>query len=476
MEKIRELFAGMIVKKDNKNDQFSILGIPSFIRDWFIRRYANENGEINTDFVASKIKEILPRKENVNQILDKLYQGENVKFLAKIEVNIDLKKTQVSFAINDLDIDFKDTIITPDVWEECKDYVLNSNGGVWGIVTLCVRRVKLGKSEENKIALLEFKNFMPYTIDLNYYKKARTNFSTEEWIDVVLSAIDYNADAFETEKEKLAIIKRLLPFAEKRLNMIELAPKGTGKSYLFSQISKFGWLSNGGTMSRAKLFYDMTKKQEGLVSCWDFVALDEVSTIRFSDIDEMRGAMKGYLESGTYTVGTKMGNGDAGVILLGNILQSEMDTNRDMFQNLPPIFHDSALLDRFHGFIEGWEIPRMNESKKARTWALNCEYFSSILHEMREDITYRKLVDEILDYDNNSDTRDITAVKRMVTAYMKILFPHWQKPSDVNAKEFEKYCLTPSVRMRKIMKIQMGIMDTEFLNKPFPNFGVKGVK
>ncbi|MBQ8845292.1 MAG: ATP-dependent protease, partial [Clostridia bacterium] len=193
MEKIRELFAGMIVKKDNKNDQFSILGIPSFIRDWFIRRYANENGEINTDFVASKIKEILPRKENVNQILDKLYQGENVKFLAKIEVNIDLKKTQVSFAINDLDIDFKDTIITPDVWEECKDYVLNSNGGVWGIVTLCVRRVKLGKSEENKIALLEFKNFMPYTIDLNYYKKARTNFSTEEWIDVVLSAIDYNA-------------------------------------------------------------------------------------------------------------------------------------------------------------------------------------------------------------------------------------------------------------------------------------------
>ena len=172
-------------------------------------------------------------------------------------------------------------------------------------------------------------------------------------MDIVLGAIDYNPEAFENEGEKLAIIKRLLPFSEKRLNMIELAPKGTGKSYLFSQISKFGWLSNGGVMSRAKLFYDMTKKQEGLVSCWDFVALDEVSTIKFVDIDEMRGAMKGYLESGTYTVGNKMGKGDSGIILLGNINQSEMDTEKDMFQNLPQIFHDSALLDRFHGFIEG---------------------------------------------------------------------------------------------------------------------------
>ncbi len=473
MEKLKELFAGMIVKKDCKNDQFSILGIPSFIRDWFIRKYADNNGEIDTDFVASKIKEILPRKENVNQILDKLYQGEKVKFLAKIEVNIDLKKSQLSFAILDLGIDFKDTIIPPAVWENCKDYILNTSGAVWGILTLFTQKVKNGNKEENKISLIDFKNFMPYTIDLNYYKKARKDFETSEWIDIVMSAIDYNPEAFASENEKLAIIKRLLPFAEKRLNMIELAPKGTGKSYLFSQISKFGWLSNGGVMSRAKLFYDMTKKQEGLVSSWDYVVLDEVSTINFSDIDEMRGAMKGYLESGTYTVGNKMGKGDAGIVLLGNISQNEMDTQKDMFHSLPQIFHDSALLDRFHGFIEGWEVPRMSENKKARTWALNCEYFSSILHEMREDITYRKLVDEILDYELSADTRDVTAVKRMVSAYIKILFPHWQKVSDVNRDEFEKYCLAPSVKMRKIMKTQMGIMDTEYQNKPFPNFAFK---
>lgn len=473
MEKLKQFFEGMIVKKDCKNDQFSVLGIPSFIRDWFIRKYADNNGEIDTDFVASKIKEILPRKENVNQILNKLYLGEKVRFLAKIEINIDLKKNMVAFAINDLGIDFKDTIITPKVWEECKDYILSTNGAVWGIITLETQKVKVGTKEENKISLVEFKNFMPYTIDLDYYKKARANFDTDEWINIVLGAIDYNPDAFETEDEKLAIIKRLLPFSEKRLNMIELAPKGTGKSYLFSQISKFGWLSNGGVMSRAKLFYDMTKKQEGLVSCWDFVALDEVSTIKFADIDEMRGAMKGYLESGTYTVGNKMGKGDAGIILLGNINQSEMDVEKDMFQNLPQVFHDSALLDRFHGFIEGWEVPRMSENKKARVWALNCEYFSSILHEMREDITYRKLVDEILDYELSADTRDVTAVKRMISAYIKILFPHWQKPSDVIKEEFEKYCLIPSVKMRKIMKTQMGIMDSEYLNKPFPNFASK---
>lgn len=473
MEKLQEYFHGMLVKKNCKNDQFSILGIPSFIRDWFIRKYADKNGDIDSDFVASKIRDILPRKENVNVILNKLFCGEQVKFLAKIEIDIDLKKNIISFAIPDLGIENKETYISSEVWEDCKDYILSANGAVWGILTLAMQKVMIGKKEENKISLRSFVNFMPYTIDLEFFKKARKAFDFEEWVDVVLGAIDYNPQAFKNIDEKLALLTRLLPFVEKRLNMIELAPKGTGKSYLFSQISKFGWLSNGGVMTRAKLFYDMQTKTDGLVSCKDYVALDEVSSIRFTDINEMRGAMKGYLESGTYSVGNKMGNGDAGLILLGNIHQDDMNIEKDMFSTLPDVFHESALLDRFHGFIEGWKIPRMSENKKANDWAINCEYYSSIMHELREDITYRALVDEILVVPSDADTRDVTAIKRITTAFVKLLFPHWQKESDVEKEYFEKYCLNPAVHMRYIIKTQMAIMDPEYAGKPIAQIAIK---
>lgn len=473
MEKLKELFSGMIVKKNCKNDQFSILGIPSFIRDWFIRKYSDSDGNIDADFVASKIKDILPRKENVNQILSSLISNETVKFLARIEINIDLKKNIISFDIPDLGIEHKDTYITNDVWDTCKDYILSNNGSVWGILNLKMTNIVVGKKEEKKISLKSFTNFMPYTIDLEYFKEARKQFEFDEWLDVVLGAIDYNPEAFENNDEKLALITRLLPFVEKRVNLIELAPKGTGKSYLYSQISKFGWLSNGGIMSRAKMFYDMQTKQDGLVACNDYVALDEISSIKFTDMGEMRGALKGYLESGSYAVGNKMGSGDAGLVLLGNIHKDDMDISKDMFSTLPELFHESALLDRFHGFVEGWKIPRMTENKKAKSWALNCEYFSSIMHELREDITYRSLVDEIVTTNTNADTRDVTAVKRITTGYLKLLFPHWQNKTQVDKESFEKYCLNPAIHMRSIMKKQMGIIDVEYQGKPMAEFKVE---
>lgn len=473
MDKLNELFNGMIVKKNCKNDQFSILGIPSFIRDWFIRKYADSNGDIDADFVASKIKDILPRKDNVNQILSVLFQGETSKFLARIEINIDLKKNIISFDIPDLGIDHKDTYIPSDVWDKCKDYILANNGNVWGILNLKMSNLVVGRKEEKKITLTSFTNFMPYTIDLDYFKHARKEFEFDEWLDILLGAIDYNPQAFASNDEKLALITRLLPFVEKRVNLIELAPKGTGKSYLFSQISKYGWLSNGGIMSRAKMFYDMQTKQDGLVACNDYVALDEISSIKFTDMSEMRGALKGYLESGTYAVGNKLGNGDAGIVLLGNIHKDDMDTSKDMFSTLPEIFHESALMDRFHGFIEGWKIPRMTENKKANGWALNCEYFSAIMHELREDITYRALVDEIVVTNTDADTRDVTAVKRIATAYLKLLFPHWQNKLDIDRDMFEKYCLNPAINMRKIIKTQMALMDVEYQGKRFSEFTLK---
>lgn len=472
-EKVRQYFEGMVVKKSSVQSIFSALSLPAFIRDWFIKRYSDKNGDVNVDFVLEKIKDIIPRKGEWNAILDSIMNGERVKFLAKINISLDIKANKVSFSLPDFDVKNTDTYISREVWNNCKDNLLSSDGDIWGIIELGYGQVQVSpKKVENRIQLIAFKNFLPYSVDLDYYKNARKYFELDEWIDLLLMAMDYNPSGYASRDEKLMGLTRLLPFLEKRLNIIELAPKGTGKSYVYSQISKRGWLSSGGVMTRAKMFYDMSKKTDGLVANYDYVALDEISTIKFPDASEMQGAMKGYLENGSYTVGTKAGKGDAGVVLLGNIRQDAMDVNVNMFETLPEVFGDSALIDRFHGFVEGWKLPRMNESMKASGFALNTEYFAEILHALREDIVIKDLIDTMLVVPDNADTRDTNAVKKIMTAYVKLLFPHWKSVADVDRDLMERYCLEPAVRMRGIIKKQLAIMDEEYRNKPMPEYAL----
>ena len=144
-----------------------------------------------------------------------------------------------------------------------------------------------------KIKLVGFKNFCPYTVDVDYYKDMRSHFSTEEWIDVILGAIDYNADGYETELQKISMITRLLPFIEKKVNIIELAPKGTGKSYVFGHISKNGMLTDGGKVTRSKMFYDASRRKPGFICGPDFVAIDEVKLGSCGDENETRSMLQG---------------------------------------------------------------------------------------------------------------------------------------------------------------------------------------
>ena len=230
-------------------------------------------------------------------------------------------------------------------------------------------------------------------------------------------------------------------------------------------------------MSRSKLFYDQSRGTEGLIANYDFVTLDEIQTISFTDVDEMRSALKGYLESGEYTVGTHKGIAWSGMILCGNIPKEIMDNDAttDMFTELPSEFHESALLERFHGFIKGWNIPRMNDDLKVNGWALNSEYFCSIMHELRNDSSYRAIVDRLIEVPDGADTRDTEAVKRIATAYLKLLFPRVRRPEDIRIADFNRYCLRRACKMRSIILTQMGIMDIEYAGRDIPQFKVRTV-
>jgi ATP-dependent Lon protease len=469
-KKLKSVFSDTLVYKSAQKNKFlQTLGIPSYLRDWLVMRFADAQGQVNTEDVFQYVNKTIPRREQWEALKNEMVQeGARIRFLAKIRVEIDISTGEGLFTLPDLGFPSRkfEAVIDKNVLRDHKDTLL-SGPETWGIIETEWRlEGKKGGQEKGQVRLTDFNPFRPYQVDLDFFQQARAEFSVEEWMDMLLMAVDYNPGGFLETKEKMAMISRLLPFVEKRLNMIELAPKGTGKSYLFSQISKYGWLVSGGSITRAKLFYDNSRRVIGLVSRHDYVALDEIQSINFPDKEEVRGALKGYLESGggEYRIGDYRGIGEAGMILLGNISTDFMDENTNMFTELPTLFHESALLDRFHGFIRGWDIPRMRENMKAEGWGLNSEYFSEIMHALRDDIRYRSVVDDMLNAPKEADTRDTEAIKRLCTALLKLLFPHAVLLEKMKLDEFETYCLIPAKKMRGIIRKQLRIIDKEYVN------------
>ena len=313
--------------------------------------------------------------------------------------------------------------------------------------------------------MVDYKPFKPYSsVDVNYLAGAREHFTTQEWLDLLLSAMEYDPDGFANLTQKLEFITRLLIFAEPRLNVIELAPKGTGKSYVFGNLSKYGWLVSGGKVTRAKLFYDKAKQQNGIIKNHDFTVFDEIQTIVFQEPAEIQAALKSYLESGKTTIDNNEFTSECGLMLMGNIplTSNHLPVSSFYFGSLPENFRESALLDRFHCFIEGWLLPRINTSMIFKGWTINVEYFSEILHSMRTNNTYGLLFDQLVKFEEKADVRDQKAIKRIATGYMKLLFPHWRKVEDVNKEDFEMYCLNPAIHRRGIVKEQCHNIDPEF--------------
>lgn len=458
-DKIKSQFANMAIYKDptNTNSLFVGRNLPSFVKDFILKRFIKENGKIDEQLLTAWLDEVIPQES----VKDKLGQGEQLTLLVRFIVYIDLVKNIYRFAIPDLGIKLNEGRIPEYVFSQHKGTLVD--GELWGIIKVCLLPDVDGKKFH--VEMVDYKPFKPYkSVDMSYLREARQHFTTTEWIDFILSAMEYDASGFKSMQQKIEFLTRLLIFVEPRLNVIELAPKGTGKSYVFGNLSKYGWLVSGGKVTRAKLFYDKQKQQNGILKNHDFTAFDEIQTIEFQEPAEIQAALKSYLESGKTTIDNNEFSSECGLMLMGNIpLNAERrPISYRYFDSLPKHFKESALLDRFHCFIEGWHLPRINKSMIFKGWTVNVEYFSEILHTLRTQNQYSLLFDELVTFEKDTDIRDFNAVKRITTAYMKLLFPHWIRKEDVNIDEFETYCLLPAIRRRGIIKEQCHNIDPEF--------------
>ena len=469
--KVREQFSSMAIYKDpvSTNSLFAGRNLPSFVKDFVLKRYISNDGSVDSLGLTSFLDMVIPQKQT--EVKDRLAGGEELTLLTRFIIYIDLVKGLRRFAIPDLGIKINEGQIPEYVYKKHQGELVD--GEKWGIIKLSVLPDDDGK--KNHVEMVDYKPFKPYlSVDIEYLRNARKAFSIQEWVDVLLSAMEYESDGFETMTQKMEFLTRLLIFVEPRLNVIELAPKGTGKSFVFGNLSKYGWLVSGGKVTRAKLFYDKSKQQNGIIKNHDFTAFDEIQTIIFQEPAEIQAALKSYLESGKTTIDNNEFSSECGLMIMGNIPLNDQrrPLNFKYFDSLPQSFRESALLDRFHCFIEGWHLPRINKGIIYKGWTINVEYFSEILHSLRTQNIYGLLFDELVGCDKNADTRDFNAVKRITVAYMKLLFPHWTNLADIEKDDFDNYCLQPAIRRRGIIKEQCHYIDLEFKSS-MPNFWVK---
>lgn len=473
-EKIKQVFGSAAVYKNPANyEVFNGRNLPSFVKDYLISTHIAADGSFKREALAQFLDAHIPTDNSA--ILARLRRGETLTLLTRFVVTTSLAQNKTSFQIPDMGIKASDTLIPDYLIEEYPDDLID--GEKWGILKIVY--IQPVDNERGHVEMVKFKPFRPMEkLDINTIRRCRSQFTLEEWIDVLISAMEYTPDAFSGMTQKLEFITRLLPFIEPRLNMIELAPKGTGKSYVFGNLSKFVWLVSGGKVSRAKLVYDKSTKAPGIMRFYDMVAFDEIQTITFSDNSEMQSFLKNYLEYGRATIDNYEFMSECGLMLLGNILLSDNNEpiNYNYFDTLPEVFRDSALLDRFHGMIEGWLLPRVNVDMALQDWTLNVEFFSEVLHQLRTESAYSHVVDDLVVIPQGADMRHTKAVKRVATAYLKLLFPHVTSAEQIDLNDFNMLCLQPAIKRRDIVRQQCSNIDAEkSFSKSIPDYQVKGL-
>lgn len=473
-DKIRQVFGNAAVYKNPANyEVFNGRNLPSFVKDYLISTHIAPDGSFRREVLMQFLDAHIPRDNSA--ILARLRRGETLTLLTRFVISTNLARNKTSFQIPDMGIKSSDTLIPDYLIEEYPDDLID--GEKWGIMKIVY--IAPTDNERGHVEMVKFKPFRPMQkLDIDYIRNCRAQFTLEEWIDVLISAMEYTPSAFANLTQKLEFVTRLLPFIEPRLNMIELAPKGTGKSYIFGNLSKFVWLVSGGRVSRAKLVYDRSTKTPGIMRFYDMVAFDEIQTISFSDNLEMQSFLKNYLEFGRATIDNYEFMSECGLMLLGNIqlTSSNEPLNDSYFSELPEMFKESALLDRFHGMIEGWLLPRINVDMMLQDWTLNVEFFSEVLHQMRTESVYSHVVEALVAVPDGAEVRHTKAVKRVATAYLKLLFPHVTSAEQMDLNEFNMLCLQPAIRRRDIVRQQCSYIDPEpTFSKPMPAYTVKGL-
>ena len=461
LAKLQSNFAGKIVRKDLTKRIKEGANVPVYVLEYLLGMYCSSLDEDEIEVGVDTVKRILAenyvRPDEAQKIIAKLRERGAYTVIDRISVHLNIREDIYEAEFSNLGIKQ-----VPIAESYVRDYERLLCGGIWCIVQMEYYYDEADKHRSpfmiHKLTPIQ----MP-SLDFEEVKAARAKFTDDEWIDVVLRSVGMEPVQFN-KREKWLHLARLIPLVENNYNLVELGPRGTGKSHVYKEISPNSILVSGGQTTVANLFYNMGTKQVGLVGMWDCVAFDEVAGIKFKDHDGVQ-IMKDYMASGSFARGKEEKNAYASMVFVGNINQSvdAILKTSHLFEPFPEAMgNDTAFLDRIHCYIPGWEIPKYRPEFFTNDYGFITDYFSEIMRELRK-ISYADAYTHYFKLGNNLNQRDVIAVKKTVSGLVKLIHPDGTFHRE-NVEEILRFALE---MRRRVKEQQKKIGGMEFYDVNF---------
>jgi ATP-dependent Lon protease len=447
--KVTRTFAGKVVRKDLLHQIKGGENVPSYVLEYLLGRYCASDDDDEIRIGIEAVKETLRsnyfRHDEANKAQALVEQRGRHRFIDRVEVRFLAGESKYWAAMDHFGYA---RIHVPD--EFYRRYERLLEGGIWAIVDVEFRMSEDG-SKGSPFHIAELRPIQLARFDLEEYIEGRRSFSRQEWIDLLLRSVGLEPALME-QRLKMLLLTRFIPFVEKNYNFIELGPRGTGKSYAFSEMSPYCILISGGKTSTANLFYNNARRQVGLVGHWDVVAFDEVGGIRVQDLDAIQ-IMKDYMANGRFSRGITQVHAEASLVFVGNLNQPVetlvQNTATDLFQPLPKEF-DLALIDRLHFYLPGWEVPKNSKDILTGHYGFVTDYLAEAFRALRKQNRFDE-AEKMFRFGSHVEGRDATAAKRTVSGLLKILHPGGEWTKDELA-EYVELALEGRRRVKEQLK------------------------
>jgi ATP-dependent Lon protease len=455
--KINEHFAGAVVRKDLVKAVRGNAVVPSYVLEYLLGQYAASDDEATIQAGIGSVRKILAT-HYVNRSEHMLVKSEirrkgRHRVIDKVTVTLNEKNDVHEAQFENLQV--KGVIIDDATVKQNPKLLV---GGVW-----CICDIEYFHSDEQRAVpwiLGSLKPIQVASVDIDHYHEAREAFTAQEWIDLLMQSIGLNPEQFN-DRGKLIALTRLIPFVERNYNVVELGPKGTGKSHIFSEFSPNGVLISGGEITVAKLFVNNASKSIGLVGYWDCVAFDEFAANRRTD-QNLVNVMKNYLANRSFSRGTSVYVAEASMVFIGNTTHTVpyMLKNSDLFDQLPDAYRDPAWLDRIHHYIPGWEVAPIRSEMFSNGYGFVVDYLAEILRAKRSE-DFSDKYKSYFTLDNSISTRDQDGIRKTFSGLMKLVHPAGEA-----AEEEVLTLLEFAIEGRKRVKDSILRMDATMRDNP----------
>lgn len=457
--KINLLFSGSVVRKDLVKAVKGNAIVPSYVLEYLLGQYAASDDEETIQAGIGRVRQILAdhyvHRNESELVKSTIREKGRHRIIDKVTVTLNDRQDvyEASFA----NLGLHGVIVEPATVKEHPKLLV---GGVW-----CICDIEYFHSDDARIVpwtLGRLKPIQMSSFDYEVYLESRQGFTTEEWIDLLIQSIGFNPELFG-RRAKLLQLVRLIPFVERNYNLIELGPKGTGKSHIYSEFSPHGMLISGGEVTVPKLFVNNANGRIGLVGYWDVVAFDEFAGKKKRSDKALVDIMKNYMANKSFSRGVETLGAEASMVFVGNTSHTVpyMLKHSDLFDELPEAYHDSAYLDRLHFYIPGWEIDTIRSEMFSSGYGFVVDYIAEVLRSMR-DTDYSDRYQQHFTLGSDISTRDRDGIHKTFSGLMKLIYPKGEAtPAEI--EELLRFAIEGRKRVKdQILRIDPTMTSTTF--------------